>query len=368
MEQTPKRCEFAAAPILWNRLGLVIERGNPGSFDSSVTGDPCIVWDEQHGAYHMFYFAQKMAGEHEVNANAHAICLDNANPGPGAWQKQGLINYVNPDDLLGDTHKPWILMDPYHPNKAASIDGKFWLFTVTYFGINKVVQLARSGSLDGPWVVVREPVISNGTGSDFDGYHADTITAYWFEREKKILLFYKGYPAIAQSDQPGSPFGSCNAIAVMEPHDKTACKQGKNIAVSREKLLWTSGWVGGMQIFPAANGGWYGLLGASPTPPSSVYESPTMREPAPALAGWAFTTEGWPVSGWKPAPQPLEWIDDIPEKAVHWGEGVNLWRHHILVMPDGSLYLYYNSGSYGQERLFGRHASANHSNVIWQTE
>jgi len=46
------------------------------------------------------------------------------------------------------------------------------------------------------------------------------------------------------------------------------------------------------------------------------------------------------------------WIEDIPEEAIQTGEGVNLWRQHILCMPDGRMALFYNSGAYGKEQLY----------------
>jgi hypothetical protein len=79
-----------------------------------------------------------------------------------------------------------------------------------------------------------------------------------------------------------------------------------------------------------------------------------MREPAPSLGGWAHTPEDWPVQGWHVSDHPIEWIDDIPREARLAGETVNLWRHHVVIVPDGTMYLFYNSGPYGQERMFVR--------------
>ena len=79
-----------------------------------------------------------------------------------------------------------------------------------------------------------------------------------------------------------------------------------------------------------------------------------MREPAPSLGGWAHTPEDWPVQGWHVSDRPIEWIEDIPREARQSGEAVNLWRHHVVIVPDGTMYLFYNSGPYGQERMFVR--------------
>ena len=352
-------------PESWQRLGLAMDRGSAGEFDSSVTGDPCIVWDDARGCYHMFYFAQKHIQGEEVNSNGHAVAQFSDSAGLGAWTKLGPLDYTNASALCGDTHKPWVLMDPYRSNVAAVIDGMYWLFTVSFRGSTKVIQLATSESLDGPWRVRREPVIDVGCEDAFDGYHADTITAYWFEKQGEIVLYYKGYPRLPQQNQPHSPYGGCNAVAVMSPSDTVARKVAKTLSPSPNPEHWTAGFVGGLQIFPAVQGGWYGILNASPTPPVPVEQEPDMREPAPSLGGWAYTAEEWPVRGWRVADQPIEWIEDIPEEAQNVGEGVNLWRHHILILPNGEMYLFYNTGAYGQERLFVRHVPASQSPARW---
>ena len=340
-------------PQTWQRLGRIIERGMAGEFDASVTGDPCIVWDEAHERYRMFYFAQKHVDGREVNAVGQALARSALDIGAGAWYKLGPLAYVNPDALLGGAHKPWLLMDAYRPNVAVRLDGQYRLFVVSWRGSTKVIQMATAPSLDGPWQVQRQPVLDVGSGDAFDAYHVDTVTAFWFEARQQILLFYKGYPVLAQPDQPRSPYGSGSAAAVMSPGDTVAHKLGKVLAPSSLPGHWAGGWIGGLQIVPARRGGWYALLNASPTPPPSPELSPIVREPAPSLGGWAYTAEEWPVGGWQMLARPIEWIEDIPESARQNGEGVNMWRHH-LVVSDNKLYLFYNSGPYGQERMFGR--------------
>jgi hypothetical protein len=142
----------------------------------------------------------------------------------------------------------------------------------------------------------------------------------------------------------------------MSPSDRVATKLGKIISPHPEPGHWTSGWLSTPQIFKAAKGGWFGVLNASPTPPVPVEEEPAMREPAPSYGGWVYTPQDWPVGGWQAFDQPIEWIDDIPAEARVLGEGTNFWKHQVLVQPDGTLYLYYHSGSYGKERLFGKRA------------
>jgi len=343
-------------PHHWERLGLALERGLPGSFDSSVTGDPCVVWDEEFKCYRMFYFAQRHENGREFNSNAHAIAASEQ-PIPRGWQKRGPITYSNPEMLLGDAHKPWIMLDPFRPNMPATINGQYWLFTPVWHGSTKRIQAATSSSLNGPWQVKPQPVIEPGAGDAFDGYHTDTVTAYWFADRGEILIFYKGYPMQPQADQPHSPYGSSSAVAVLRPDERQAQKCGRVISSGMHPAHWLTGWVGGLQIFPSEAGGWYGLLNGSPTPPASIAEEPDIREPAPSLGGWAYTPEAWPVSGWRADDLPIETLDEIPLEARQNGEGVNLWRHHGLVTREGQMYLLYNTGPYGQERLFARHAS-----------
>lgn len=350
---------LAYPPKTWERLGAIMKRGDPGDFDSSVTGDPCIVWDDIHQHYHMFYFAQKHTQDREVNSNGLAVSENNA--GFNRWSKLGPLVYTNPETLGGDTHKPWILMDPYRANTAARVDGKFWLFTVSIHGKNKIIQAATSSSLEGPWQVLPKPVVDIGNPSDFDGYQVDVVTAYWFEKRGEILIYYMGYPLLPQLGQDNTPYGASSAAAVMRPGEDQAHKLGKVISPSTDPNHWTAGYIGGLQIFPALQGGWFGLLNASPTPPAPVEREPSMREPAPSLGGWGYTPEEWPVSGWQIDDQPIEWIQDIPIEALKAGEGVNLWRHHLTILPDNSMYLFYNSGSYGNERMFGRFIASQES-------
>jgi hypothetical protein len=342
-------------PNTWQRLGSIIHRGADGEFDSSVTGDPCIVWDEQCSCYRMFYFAQCHVAGKEINQIARAVSRDAVSMGPGSWRKLGPIAYTNPQALLGNAHKPWILMDPYHPNLAAKINDQYWLFMVIWNGNRKIIQAATSPCLSGDWSIIPEPVVTTGNETDFDGYHVDTVTAYWFKSRGEILIFYKGYPGYPQTDTPHSPYGSRNAAAILIPGNSPARKIGCTILSEPSPDHWAHGWIGGLQIFPAKEGGWYGLLNASPTPPAPISEEPEMREPAPSQGGWAYTPEDIPVTGWKLDVEPIEWVKNLPDSACQMGESTNLWRHHLIILPNKEAYLYYNSGSYGQEQLYGKH-------------
>lgn len=356
-------------PRDWEFLGIALERGADGECDSGVTGDPCIVWDPSRNAYRMLYFAQRHVPGGERNTVAHAVSASHDRVGAGDWLKLGPIRYTNPE-LLPDrqTHKPWILMDPFRPNRAVAIDGRYLLFTVSYDRGHKMVLLARSANLDGPWTLQPGAILRPGPTSGHDGLHVDTVTAYWFAERGRILLLYKGYPASPQADQPLSPWGSSLCAAEMEPGDTEARKLGRLVPPVPVDGHWMGGWASGLQLVPSAGGGWHGLMTGSPTPPAPVSEQPRMREPAPSLGGWAHTQQPWPVGGWIVDPQPIRRIDELPEAARRMGMGTNLWRHHLLVLPPsgadsgdgddgargsaGRMYLYHNAGAYGQERMF----------------
>ena len=345
-----------APPQVWNRLGVMIKRGALGEFDASVTGDPCIVWDEALQNYRMFYFAQNKVESIEHCCNAQALAVVENGNSLGKWRKLGPIVYENPGALCGETHKPWILMDPFRPNHPARVDGLYWLLTVSWKIPNKVVQVATSTSLAGPWKIQPHPVLQNGSDSDFDGLHIDAVTAYWFEQRQEILIYYMGYPREAQNDQPCSPWGSSSAVAILRPGEPEARKLGKIITPHPQLGHWISGYIGGVQIVPALDGGWYAILNASPTSPASVEDDATVREPAPSLGGWAFTSEQFPTKGWQIHDQPIEWLEDIPEAAVQAGESGNLWRHHLVLVPNDAVYMFYNTGPYGNEQIFARYA------------
>ena len=48
----------------------------------------------------------------------------------------------------------------------------------------------------------------------------------------------------------------------------------------------------------------------------------------------------------------LSGFKDIPKEALDAGEGYNLWRQFIHILPDGRAALFYNSGYYGREQLY----------------
>ncbi|MCC7409056.1 MAG: hypothetical protein IT442_13390 [Phycisphaeraceae bacterium] len=343
---------FVQPPTSWRRLGCVLPRGEAGSFDVHVTGDPCIVWDERVMAWRMFYFAMGGREAGPACGIGQALSQSCEAIGRGAWRKLGPIAFDNPQDLLSNPHKPWILMDPARPGLPVRVDGRYWLFYVG--GSHKTVQAATAPSLDGPWHVHRHPIVEPGRADAFDGNHADAPTAWWMPERQTILIFYMGYPRQAQADPPHSPWGSSSAAALLDPGQTTAKKLGPILRPAADPRHWTAGWIGGFQILPAAHGGWFALINASPTPPAPLEQNPHMREPAPSLGGWAYTPEAWPVTGWTVMPEPIERIEAVPPEAVQDGEGVNLWRHYLLPTPDGKMTLYYNTGSYGREQMFAR--------------
>src|SRR6266404_4648314 len=85
-------------PHSWTRRGLVMERQKDEQ-GSSVSGDPCIVWDEAINGWRMVFF-------HAPPGHAQAICLNHHDPGPGQWKFEGPLPVTNPK-VVGGFHKPF---------------------------------------------------------------------------------------------------------------------------------------------------------------------------------------------------------------------------------------------------------------------
>lgn len=329
---------------VWVRKGLILPRSGTGD-GSEVVGDPCIVWDGDINSWRMFlFYAPPGTGE--------AICTNTDDPGPGSWRIVGPLKFSNPSDLSGaSTHKPFVVMDARRPNRAARVDGRFWLLTVSHGKGSKVIQRAYSEKLAGPWTVEKDVLIGTGGLGEFDERHADAVTGYWFEERDEFLYFYMGYPKAAQPREI-SPFGNASAAAVQKRGDTKARKLGVILPPCRQAGHWAAGWVGGVQLLPGRAHRWEAIVNASPTAPRPDDRHVSREEPPPSLGGFAFCNEEWPVKGWQFEPDPIEKIEDIPAEAVQNGEGTNLWRQHILVLPGGRRALYYNSGYYGCEQLY----------------
>ena len=129
-------------------------------------------------------------------------------------------------------------------------------------------------------------------------------------------------------------------------------KQGVILPPSSVPGHWAAGWVGGLQLMPGKKHRWIAIVNASPTAPDPSDTAESREEPPPSLGGFAYCDEPWPIEGWEWCPEPIEWIEDIPAAALAAGEGTNLWRQHILALPNGSLALFYNSGYYGLEQMY----------------
>src|SRR5882724_3991086 len=97
-------------PRSWTRAGVVLERQKDAK-GTSVSGDPCIVWDEAIKGWRMVLF-------HSPPGHAQAVCLNRDDIGPGQWKLEGPLPVTNPD-AVGGFHKPFIVMDPDRPNRAA---------------------------------------------------------------------------------------------------------------------------------------------------------------------------------------------------------------------------------------------------------
>jgi hypothetical protein len=327
-------------PGAWSRRGVVLERQKS---DHGVSGDPCIVWDEAVKGWRMVLF-------YEPPGHAQAVCLNSNDLGPGHWKFEGPLPVANPQ-AVGGFHKPFIVMDPEHPNLAAQIDGRYCLLVVSFRGGHKEVQRAWSEKLAGPWTFEPESIIPPGAENDFDAKHTDAVTGYYYPERKEFLYFYMGYPRKAQPREV-SPFGSAQAVATQKLGEKVATKRGVILEPCQQAGHWASGWVGGLQLLRGAQHRWVAVVNASPTAPDPGKKAVWTEEPAPSLGGFAWCDEEWPVRGWHFAPEPIEWVKDIPKDALDAGEGYNLWRQFIHILPDGRAALFYNSGYYGREQLY----------------
>ena len=331
-------------PRSWRRAGIVLQRSLEGP-GSSVIGDPCIVRDDDIDGWRMFLFF-------DPPGCGQAVCPQKLDAEPGHWKMEGPLVFTNPHDILGGyTHKPFVVSDAYHPNQAARIDGRYRLLTVSNQSGHKVVQRSWAEKLSGPWTVQRDPLIPNGDGSDFDAKHADAVTGFHFPDRGEILYFYMGYPEQPQPRSIGL-LGNSQGAALQRIGENQARKLGEILPPCQTPGHWASGWVGGLQILPGKTHPWIAVINASPTAPNRDATDVFREEPPPSLGGFAFCDEEWPVRGWQWLHDPIERIEDIPPQAAALGEGTNLWRQHILALPDGNMALYYNSGFYGKEQLF----------------
>ena len=330
-------------PARWTRSGVILPRAASGP-GSAIVGDPSVVWDEEIGAWRMFCVMAPPGHGQAVSRGQDA--------GPGQWRALGPLSFVNPGALAGgEPEKPFIVMDAEHPNQAARVDGRLWLLIVSPGASGKVVQRAWSEHLAGPWTIEPGALIPPGVPDAFDAKHTDAPTGLYFAGRREFLYFYMGYPRLPQP-RSGSPLGSAQGVAVQRLGESGVKKLGVVLPPAAEPGHWAAGWVGGLHPVPGRRHRWIAVVNASPTPPDPADQSISREEPPPSLGGFAMCDAEWPVDGWRWCPEPLEWISDIDPQAVAAGEGVNLWRHHLLAMSDGRLALLYNSGAYGNEQIY----------------
>lgn len=334
-----------AIPTRFTRLGRIVgfgaERG------TIINGDPCIVWDEAEHAWRMFYFCLPPG---------HAQALCSGNPATAAnWRELGPLTFTNADALPdGIAIKPFVVLDPHRPNRAAHIDGRHCLVLVTNFR-RREVRRAWSDTLAGPWTLENEPIIAPGDDDAIDAKHVEAPSAYWFADRKAFVYFYMATPKNPQG-RAASPLGSCQAAAIQHLHEPRARKLGSVLLPSPVPNHWTAGWIGGLQLVGRRGSGWVALINAGANAPTVGDTAITQDEPPPSLGGFAVTDDPNAVTGWRALDEPIERIDDIPADALANGEGTNLWRHHLLALPDGRRLIFYNSGAYAREQLFAKRA------------
>lgn len=334
-----------ALPLTWERTGLVMSRSSSGD-GSEVVGDPCVVWDPEIDAWRMVLF---------FNPPGHATAVSyHPTAAPGTWTEPERLRFTNPGALPhgGGTQKPYIVMDAHRPNAAAFVDGRYWLLTVSFTGEarDKRVQRAWASSLAGPWTLEDEELIPRGARGEFDENHVDAVSGFWFDELQMFLYFYMGYPVEPQA-WGHSPYGNAIGVATQRLGER-AIKAGVAIKPSEIPDHWASGYLGGLQLLPGVHHRWIAVLNASPTKPDRS-GALTSEEPAPSLGGLAYTDADVPTQGWVLAEEPFEWIDHIPDVAIANGEGVNLWRQHVIVTTDETR-LFYNTGTYGTEQLYSK--------------
>lgn len=335
-------------PTRWKRGGLVLPRAAEGD-GSRVLGDPCIVWDEEINGWRMVLFS-------EPPGHAHAVCRSATDVGPGQWELLGRMEFTNPHDAPhGTTHKPYIVQEALRPNHAARIDGRYMLVSIghTREHKQKFVHRAWATRLGGPWTWEAEPLIAPGGPGEFDEKHIDAVSGFYFPERDECIYFYMGYPRHPQP-RAISPFGSAQAVAVERMDDERSVRKlGMILPPQQQPGHWASGYAGGLQPVPGRSHRWIAMANASPTAPvPNEDKSISREEPPPSLGGWAYCDEEYPISGWRWSDEPLEWIEQIPADALADGEGVNLWRHHLLILPNGRTAVFYNSGTYGEEQLY----------------
>jgi len=256
----------------------------------------------------------------------HGEALCRGDPArPGDWEPLGPLAFTNlevaPDGIV---LKPFPILDPHRPNRTPRIGGQFGLVVVSGVA-RRTLQRAWSPSLAGPWTLEPDPVLIAGKDAAVDAAHVEAPSAYWWP-DGTVRYFYMATPSRAQP-RPHSPLGSAQATAVQGPGDRGARKLG-------------------VVLEPANVRG--------PHPPREDDTAISRDEPPPSLGGFAWTADPEAIGGWQLAATPIERIEEIPPEAIARGEHTNLWRHHLLALPDGRRLLFYNAGPYAQERLFAK--------------
>lgn len=327
--------------------GCVLPRGVPGEFDSKLVGDPCIVWDEEFGAWRMFYFCADGAS----GRCATALSRSAEDIAPGDWTKDGLLLVSTIANFACVTawYKWWVVMDARRPNHAARIDGRYWVLVVVGRRDNKVFQAAHAERLAGPWHVIPRPILTPGPADSVDARRCDSPTAYWFPERDEVLIFYKAHPRTPQADQPGSPFASSSMAATWRPGLDAATKHSPVLRPGQNGS-WAAGWIGSLQLLPDEKGGWHALLTAGPTP-----RAQHNRPPSPVvLGGWASCSDEYPISPWTVDTErsPLRRPEDITPQETAAGIDAHSWRHYLLVTPKGRARIFYNSGPRGGEQIY----------------
>jgi len=264
----------------------------------------------------------------------------------------GLLKIANPQ-VAGWTHKPYIVTEAGRPNQAAKVDGKYWLLSVAV----RKEKITRNtfiapGRL--PWRAVDVRKRAADSGRRAWGLRRETHGRGFrvvLSAAAGISLFLHGLSAVGSATRH-QPVWKCAGRRIAEGrrsagdearHDPSA---GSNQRPLGERLF------GRRTAGTGKSHRWIAMINASPLRLSSAMVLFMPKNRPPSLGGFAFCDEEWPVKGWQFAPQPIEWIEQIPPQAIAAGEGVNLWRHHLLILPNNNCAVFYNTGSYGKSSFY----------------
>jgi len=331
MSQQPEELATAISlnKLEWTHAGLIVGRGPTGSFEAAAVTDPCLSFDTALLRWRLFYTGW------DDNGKAKAAQILSRRPdliGPGEWdtKEAAPIPLTNPEVLAGKSwSQPCPIFEPLRSSyEPALINHKYWLLFLAEDNASSAIYAASTSVLAEAWTVHEPPLYSTSAKGTLA-----TPLANWFPARQEVLVYFSLFAYLCTlSWQPGSE----------EPP-----RQGEVFRPAYGSSDWAYGPLQGLQLLPGQEHRWYGLLNSLERP-----GEPELR----VTAGFAFTNEEWPTKGWQFVAEPIERVEAIPLQARAWGEGEQLGRTNMLVLPGGGLRLFYQSGPKGNEQIFLKRA------------